>query len=231
MEKVVLSVQRLLIVEDDIIICGGVKAFLEGKGYEADCAYSLAEARNALEQSYHLVILDSNLPDGNGIELCKEIRREGKTPVIFLTANDTEKDMIEGFRAGCDDYIAKPFSVELLNQRIMAVLRRTGQEADNELFHYRELSVDFARMQAFLNQTPVKLSVTEYKLLELLIKNKGQVLTRQSILEKIWDCDQNYVDENTLNVHIHRLRQKIEKDSKNPQYIITVFGIGYTFGE
>lgn len=223
--------QKLLVVEDDIIICGGVKTFLEGKGYEVDCAYTLAEARKALAKPYHLVILDSNLPDGNGIDLCREIRKNGNTPVIFLTANDTEKDMIEGFQAGCDDYIAKPFSVELLNQRIMAVLRRSEQEPASNLFRYKELSVDFGKMQVFISQKPVKLSATEYKLLELMIKNRGQVLTRNSILEKIWDCDENYIDENTLNVHIRRLRQKIEKDSKNPQYIITVFGIGYTFGE
>lgn len=223
--------QKLLIVEDDIIICGGVKVFLEGKGFEADCAYTLEEARKALHQSYSLVILDINLPDGSGMDFCKEIRRKGNIPVIFLTANDTEKDMIEGFQAGCDDYIAKPFSVELLNQRIMAVLRRSQQKNTSELFHYKNLSVDFSRMQVFLNYEPVKLSVTEYKLLELLIKNRGQVLTRETILDKIWDCDGYYVDENTLNVHIRRLRQKIEEDTKNPQYIITVFGIGYTFGE
>lgn len=223
--------QKLLIVEDDVIICGGVKVFLESKGYTADCAHTLEEAEKALQHPYSLVILDINLPDGNGMELCRKIRSSGDIPVIFLTANDTEKDMIEGFQAGCDDYIAKPFSVELLNQRIMAVLRRSGQNHAGDLFHYRALSVDFGKMQVFCNQMPVKLSVTEYKLLELLIKNKGQVLTRESILGKIWDCDGNYVDENTLNVHIRRLRQKIEEDTKNPQYVITVFGIGYTFGE
>lgn len=223
--------QKLLIVEDDVMMCSGIRSFLEGKGYKAECAHSIGEARQALKQPYHLVILDCNLPDGSGMEFCREIRQKGDTPVIFLTANDTEKDMIEGFLAGCDDYIAKPFNVELLNQRIMAVLRRSVSETEREMFCYRDLSVDFGKMQFFINQDPVKLSVTEYKLLELLVKNRGQVLTRQSILEKIWDCDENFVDENTLNVHIRRLRQKIEKDSKNPEYIITVFGIGYTFGE
>ncbi len=223
--------QKILIVEDDIIICGGVKIFLEGKGYQADCAYSLAEAREALAQPYHLVILDINLPDGSGIDLCREIRAKGNLPVIFLTAKDTEQDMIQGFQTGCDDYIAKPFSVELLFQRVTAVLRRSSQNNTAEVFSYHNLSVDFDKMQVFCKQEPVKLSATEYKLLELLIRNKGQVLTRESILAKIWDCDEDYVDENTLNVHIRRLRKKIEEDTKNPQYIITVFGIGYTFGE
>lgn len=223
--------QKILIVEDDIIICGGVKVFLEGKGYEADCAYSLTEARMALMRHYHLVILDINLPDGSGMDLCREIRAKGNLPVIFLTAKDTEQDMIQGFQTGCDDYIAKPFSVELLFQRVTAVLRRSSQNSTEEIFSYRNLSVDFGKMQVFCKQEPVKLSATEYKLLELLIRNKGQVLTRDSILSKIWDCDGDYVDENTLNVHIRRLRKKIEEDARNPQYIITVFGIGYTFGE
>lgn len=223
--------QKILIVEDDIIICGGVKVFLEGKGYQADCAYSLTEAKEALVQPYHLVILDINLPDGSGLDLCREIQERGNFPVIFLTANDTEQDMIQGFQTGCDDYIAKPFSVELLHQRIMAVLRRSRQDNAEEIFSYRNLSVDFGKMQVFCSQEPVKVSATEYRLLELLIRNKGQVLTRESILAKIWDCDGDFVDENTLNVHIRRLRKKIEEDAKNPQYIITVFGIGYTFGE
>lgn len=154
----------------------------------------------------------------------------GKYTGYFLTARDTEKDMIEGFQAGCDDYIAKPFSVELLNQRIMAVLRRSTQ-SDSEQFEYEGLEIDFGKMQVSVNQQPVRLSGTEYKLLELLVHNRGQVMTRESILEKIWDCDENYVDENTLNVHIRRLRQKIEKNPKTPQYVHTVFGIGYTFGE
>ena len=225
------KVDNLLIVEDDIIICGGVKAFLESRGYAADCAYTLGEARKMLQKPYRLVILDSNLPDGSGLELCREIRRSGNIPVIFLTAKDTDQDMIEGFLAGCDDYIAKPFSVEVLNQRIMAVLRRSGQREDRDFFQYKELSVDFPKMQVCVGKRQVKLSATEYKLLELLIRNKGQVLTRETILERIWDCDENYVDENTLNVHIRRLRQKIEEDARSPQYIITVFGIGYTFGE
>lgn len=212
-------------------MAGGVTAFLEGKGYLADCVYSLREARERFNKSYQLLILDCNLPDGSGLDLCREFRRSSNIPVIFLTALDTEADMIEGFRAGCDDYIAKPFSVELLNQRIMAVLRRSDAIQDRERFYYGDLSIDFGKMQVYIEEKPVKLSSTEYKLLELLVRNHGQVMTRESILEQIWDCNGNYVDENTLNVHVRRLRQKIEKDSGHPRYIITVFGIGYTFGE
>ncbi|MDE6566612.1 MAG: response regulator transcription factor [Lachnospiraceae bacterium] len=222
--------ERLLIVEDDIIICGGIKAFLEGKGYEAECAYTLSEAREALKKPYHLIILDCNLPDGDGMELCLEIRQKQNIPVIFLTANDTEEDMIRGFQAGCDDYIAKPFSVEVLYQRVMAVLRRSHEEPDGEIFRYRDLSIDFEKMQVCIQEQPIKLSATEYRLVELLVRNRKQVLTRSLILERIWDYEGDFLDENTLNVYIRRLRQKIETDAKDPQYIITVFGIGYTFG-
>ncbi len=223
--------QRILIVEDDVIICGGVKIFLENKGYKADCAYSLAEAEEALSSSYSLVILDINLPDGNGLDLCSRIYKECRVPVIFLSADDTDEDMVKGFKAGCDDYIAKPFSTDLLNQRIMAVLRRTGQGIKSDLFQYKDMSIDFGKMQVYINNEPVKLSVTEYRLLELLVKNMGQVLTRETIIEKIWGCDESFIDGNTLNVHIRRLRQKLEPDDKNPQYIRTVFGIGYTYGD
>lgn len=224
---------KILLIEDDVIICGGIKLFLESRGYSADCAHSIREARSALNNKYDLAILDINLPDGSGTELCREIRSDSDLPVIFLTANDTEQDMIEGFRCGCDDYIAKPFSVELLHQRIKAVLRRSSAsvQSGNSLFEYKGLSVDLGKMQVMANGEPVKLSATEYRLLELLILNKGQVMTRSVILQKIWDCDENFVDENTLSVHIRRLRQKLEPDPKNPIYVITVFGIGYTFGE
>lgn len=222
----------ILIVEDDIIINGGIKVYLEKQGYETVSAYSLNEARNELKKAFSLVLLDINLPDGSGLDLCAEIRQTSDIPVIFLTANDTEENMIEGFEYGCDDYISKPFSVGVLEQRIKAVLRRSAaQDRNTDIFSYKGLSADLKKMSVTANGVPVKLSATEFKLLRLLIKNKGQVLTRGTLLEKIWDCDENYIDENTLSVHIRRLRQKLEPDPKNPQYIITVFGIGYTFGE
>ncbi len=220
--------ERILIVEDDVIIGGGVKQFLKRKGYTTYYAENIAQARKLLEMQFDLVLLDINLPDGSGLDFCKELH--SSIPIIFLTANDTEENIIEGFQCGCDDYISKPFSVEILYRRITAVLKRSHNEQQKETFTYHNLSIDFAKMTVTISNKPVKLSVTEYKLLELLIKNKGQVMTRNRILEKIWDCDENYIDENTLNVHIRRLRKKIENDPKNPQFVITVFGIGYTFG-
>ncbi len=222
---------QILIVEDDEIIGGGVKFFLEQKGFDIGLAGTISMAHDALNKPWDLILLDQMLPDGTGLELCKEIRKNSNVPIIFLTAMDTNADMIEGFRAGCDDYISKPFDVEILYQRIQAVLRRSANDSESELFHYEDMTVDFSKMQVRIGEEYIKLSATEYKLLELLIKNKGQVLTRQNILERIWDCDENFVDENTLNVHIRRLRKKIEPDDKTPKYIVTVFGIGYTFGE
>lgn len=139
--------------------------------------------------------------------------------------------MIRGFRAGADDYMAKPFSVEVLYERISAVLRRSAGKEEHPMFRYRGLTVDLGKMQVYKEQEPVKLSATEYRILELLIHNRNQVMTREMLLQKIWDSEENYVDENTLNVYIRRLRRKLEKDPKNPEYIITVFGIGYTFGD
>lgn len=240
------KLERILIVEDDVIIGGGVKFFLEKKGYEVILAESIKAAKSELQNPFNLILLDINLPDGDGFDFCREIRHTAihapsgpensfavsqSIPIIFLTANDTEENMIAGFKLGCDDYISKPFSVEILYHRIAAVLKRTHSEQLTDVFNYRDISVDFSRMQVSILNKPIKLSATEFKLLKLLIKNRGQVLTRNQILEKIWDCNENYVDENTLSVHIRRLRQKIESDAKSPEYIITVFGIGYTFGE
>lgn len=222
--------QSILIIEDDMILCGGIKNFLEQKGYRLGCAYTIETARAALAEHYDLIILDINLPDGSGLALCEEIRRTSNVPIIFLTANDTEEDMIAGFEQGGDDYIAKPFSISVLEQRVKAILRRSSEEYHADTFSYGGLLVDFDKHRVALDGEMVKLSSTEFKLLELLVRNRGQVLTRDTILAKIWDCDENYIDDSTLSVHIRRLRQKLEHDAKNPEYIITVFGIGYTFG-
>lgn len=221
----------ILIAEDDTVINSGIKYFLEKQGYRADSVFSCAGVKAAAINEYSLIVLDINLPDGNGLELCGEIREVSNIPIIFLTANDTDEDMINGFKCGCDDYIPKLFSTEILLQRIKAVLRRAGSNDERNIFTYKGLSVDFDRMAVSVESNPVKLSATEYKLLEVLIKNKGHVLTRNMLFEKVWDIDGNYIDENTLSVHIRRLRNKLGDDSKNPKYIITVFGIGYTFGE
>ena len=164
---------------------------------------------------------------GSGMEFCKKIRETAETPVLFLTANDTEQDMLEGFGVGCDDYIPKPFSIEALRKKVQAVLKRTIN--DTARIRYKNLEVDTDKCLVLLNGEKVHLTSTEYKLLCCLIENKGRIVTKAMLLEQLWDIDGNFVDENTIRVNIKRLRQKL-KDEKQ-EYIVTVFGMGYTFGE
>lgn len=161
------------------------------------------------------------------MELCKKIRETSDIPILFLTANDTEQDMLEGFGVGCDDYIPKPFSIEVLRKKVQAVLKRTG--GGKSRIRYRDLEVDTDKCLVMLNGEEVRLTSTEYKLLCYLIENKGRIVTKAMLLEQLWDIDGNFVDENTVRVNIKRLRQKLNDDKQ--EYIVTVFGMGYTFGE
>ena len=164
---------------------------------------------------------------GSGMEFCKKIRETAETPVLFLTANDTEQDMLEGFGVGCDDYIPKPFSIEVLRKKVQAVLKRTIN--DTARIRYKNLEVDTDKYIVLIKEQQVHLTATEYKLLCCLIENKGRIVTKAMLLEQLWDIDGNFVDENTIRVNIKRLRQKL-KDEKQ-EYIVTVFGMGYIFGE
>ena len=206
--------RNILIIEDDKILNKGVAFALKKEGYNVISAYTKQEG----------------LPDGSGFDLCKEIKTKINFPIVFFTANDTEEDMIKGFECGCDDYISKPFSVEVLKFKINAILKRSDI-VEKKIFIYRDLKMDYDAKRVYKNDKEVKLSATEYKLLEILCKNKGRAMTKQILLDKLWDYNGNYVDDNTLSVNIRRLRRKIEDDPKNPQYIITLFGIGYIIGE
>ncbi|WP_040330535.1 response regulator transcription factor [Clostridium ihumii] len=221
----------ILIIEDDRILNRGVSFALKKEGYDILSAYTKLEGKQIiLNNKIDFLLLDINLPDGNGIELCTEIREKVSFPIVYFTANDTEEDMVKGFESGCDDYIAKPFSVELLKHKISAMLRR-NTIVNNNIFEYKDLKIDFDKMAIWIKEKEIALTATEYKLLELLVRNKGKVLTKEMLLEKLWDNSGNFVDENTLSVNIRRLRKKIEFDSKKPEYVVTVFGIGYIFGE
>lgn len=222
---------KILIVEDDKLLNSGVKFALEKEEYNVVDTYNFQQGYTAfLQQNFDLVLLDINLPDMSGSKLCEEIRKNSQVPIIFITAKDTENNIIDGFKLGCDDYISKPFSIEILKQRIIAVLRRTVS-MDKQLFTYEDITIDYCKMEVRKAGVHIKLTATEYKLLDLLVKNSGQVLTRETLLERLWDAGGNFVDENALSVNIRRLRQKIEDDSKKPKYIITVFSIGYTWGK
>ena len=218
---------KILLLEDDNALNNGIRIALQQDGHSVQPCFSLREAEAQPAESFDLFLLDVRLPDGNGLAFCRSLRRSLQTPVLFLTANDTEADMLDGFHAGCDDYVAKPFSLEVLRQKIRAMLRRDGCD----VFAFRGLTVDFARMRVAVDGAECRLTANEYRLLEYFVKNRGRVLTRTMLLEKLWDADGQFVDENTLSVTIRRLRQKIEPDPKTPVYILTVFGIGYTFGE
>ena len=222
---------RILIVEDDKLLNEGIAIALKKHSHTVKSGYSYQEAFCMfLNNSFELILLDINLPDRSGLELCKEIRKKSDIPIIFITANDTEQDIVNGFMSGCDDYIAKPFSLEVMNRRIQAVLRRIRTE-DESTFRSGVIAVNYKKMLVSKGEVSLKLTATEYKLLALLTQNSGQVLTRDIILQRLWDTDEAFVDENAVSVNMRRLRQKIEDDPKNPKYIRTVFGIGYTWGE
>lgn len=218
-------------MEDDKLLNKGISYALGKSTYNVISTFNYDEGLIAFSNnSIDLILLDINLPHKSGLKLCEEIRKNSEAPIIFITANDTEQDIIQGFQTGCDDYITKPFSIEILKQRIIAVLKRISIKEKN-IFTYKDITIDYDMMILKKVEEIIKLTTKEYKLVELLAKNKGQVISRQVILERLWDVDSNFVDENTLSVNIRRLRQKIEDDPRNPKYIITVFGIGYTWGE
>ena len=220
---------NIFLLEDDLILNKGISIALQKDDHAVTSAYSFLEALNLYHQkSYDLYLLDINLPDGSGMNFCKKIRETSGIPILFLTANDTEEDMLAGFGVGCDDYIAKPFSIEVLRRKIQVILKRTGQN-DGKHFRYKDLEMDTDKCRVTMKGQEIRLTSTEYKLLNYLIQNKGKVVTRAMLLEKLWDVDGNFIDENTIRVNILRLRQKLHDE--NQEYIMTVFGMGYTFGE
>ncbi len=219
---------NIFLLEDDKILSKGISIALEKDGHHVTAAYGYVEALQKYTlKKYDLFLLDINLPDGNGMNFCQKIRQTSQLPVLFLTANDTEEDMLKGYDVGCDDYISKPFSIDILRRKVSAILKRTITETAR--IQYKDLEVDKEKCLVLLQGEEVHLSTTEYKLLCYLIQHKGTVVTKAMLLENLWDKDGNFIDDNTLRVNIKRLRQKLRDD--NQEYIITVFGIGYTFGE
>lgn len=219
----------VLIIEDDKLLNEGIAFALKNEGYNILSAYNGEQAIKLLDNSIGLIILDINLPDKSGIDICKYIRKGMNTPIIFLTAKDTEEDIVKGFKVGGDDYISKPFSLPILKERIKAVLKR--EMAQSNTYSFKGLKFDFHKLCLTKNDVEIPITKIEVKLLELFIKNKGKVLTRDKILDKIWDIDGGFIDENTVNVNIRRLRTKIEDDPSNPAFIKTVFGIGYMWSD
>lgn len=218
----------ILIIEDDVLLNEGISFALRSEGYSILSAYNGEQAIGLLNNNVNLIILDINLPDKSGIDICKNIRNEINTPIVFLTAKDTEEDIVKGFKVGGDDYITKPFSLPILKERIKAILKRGVEQ---NIYCFKNLKFDFDKLSLSKNDIKIPVTKIEMKLLELFIKNKDRVLTREQILDKIWDIDGDFVDENTVSVNIRRLRTKIEDNPSNPSFIKTVFGIGYIWGD
>jgi len=217
----------VMILEDDTALCNGVELALAAPGRRFLSCHSIAAAKATLQKSSpDLFILDINLPDGSGLTFCSELRATGFTaPVLMLTANDTELDMVTGFQSGADDYVAKPFSLAVLRARIDALLRRGSYSADKTFTGH--FAFDFEALRFEKSGQAIELSKTEARLLQLLFTNKGQTVPRERLLTQIWPDGTEYVDENALSVAVRRLRAKLEDDPSNPQYIKTVHGIGY----
>lgn len=220
---------KILIIEDDLSLINGLSFAIKKQGYELDIARTSCEADEIwTDGKYDLVILDVSLPDGSGFDICKKIRQTSKVPIIFLTAADEETDIIMGLDIGGDDYITKPFKLAVLMARINAILRRSNNfsEADTEL-NSNGITVQLLKGKVYKNEKHIDLTTSEYKLLCLFMENPDIVLSAEQILSKLWDCDENYVDNNTLTVYIRRLRAKIEDNPSKPEMIITVRGMGY----
>lgn len=220
---------RILLLEDDLGLINGLSYVLKKQGFELEIARTIKEAESALEDgNYDLLILDVSLPDGSGFEICRRVRQASKVPVIFLTASDEEINIIMGLDIGGDDYITKPFKLGILLSRINALLRRAKNFAlEGGEIASGDILVHLLQGQAYKGGHPLDLTAVEYRLLCLFMRNPDTVLSRETILDKLWDSAGNYVDDNTLTVYIRRLRLKIEDDPGDPQRLLTVRGLGY----
>ena len=219
----------ILLVEDDLSLINGLSFAVKKQGYTLDVAHTKDEADRLWENgAYDLVILDVSLPDGSGFDICKRIRQASKVPIMFLTAMDEETDIIMGLDIGGDDYITKPFKLAVFMSRINALLRRSENfnQADTEL-NSNGIRVQVLKGEVYKNDVQVELTAREYKLLCLFMENPDKILSPEQILNWLWDCDENYVDNNSLTVYIRRLRTKIEDDPGNPKRIVTVRRMGY----
>ena len=219
----------ILLVEDDLSLINGLSFAVKKQGYTLDVAHTKDEADRLWQNgAYDLVILDVSLPDGSGFDICKRIRQASKVPIMFLTAMDEETDIIMGLDIGGDDYITKPFKLAVFMSRINALLRRSDNfnQADTEL-NSNGIRVQLLKGEVYKNNVQVELTAREYKLLCLFMENPDEVLSPEQILNRLWDCDESYIDNNSLTVYIRRLRTKIEDDPGNPKRIVTVRRMGY----
>lgn len=221
--------KKLLIIEDDMDLREGLHFSFTGDGYEVSDVGNKREGLQEIKKGiYDLVLLDCNLPDGTGFELCKEVRQFSTIPIIMLTARDTEMDEIKALDLGVNDYLSKPFSLGVLKARMKRILNERI-----EITNLRSGNIDIEKStcKVYKNGDEILLSKLEYRLLVYLIENKNHVLSKEQILSQIWDSDGKYVDNNTVSVNISRLRKKIESDASNSKFIKTIHGVGYIWKE
>lgn len=219
----------LLIVEDDENLYNGLAFLFENEGYQIKNANQIKQAQQIFEtEKIDCIILDCNLPDGDGFTFCKDIRRTSDVPIIMLTARDLEIDEVTGLELGANDYITKPFSLSVLKARVKAVLMRNGSRS---VLYSNKIKIDQTALKAYKNDEKLELSAVEYKLLSYLIENKGQILLKNQILDYIWDTEESFVDANIVSVNIRRLRMKIEDNPSEPRYIKTAYRMGYVWME
>lgn len=221
--------KRIFFIEDDLSLINGLSFAMEKQGYEIDVARTSLEADTLwVNGKYDLIILDVSLPDGSGYDLCRKFRKTSKVPIIFLTAADEETNIIMGLDIGGDDYITKPFKLAVFLSRINALLRRSDnfKETDTNL-NSNGIKVQLLNQSVYKNDKLIDLTASEYKLLCLFMENPDIILVPEKILNKLWDCNENYINSNTLTVYIRRLRTKIEDNPSEPKKIVTVRRMGY----
>lgn len=218
----------ILLLEDDTAIAIGLKFALEKEHYGVTLARSIKEANENIDsRKFDMYILDLTLPDGSGYDICRRVKEQGDYPVIFLTAFDDEVNVVMGLEMGADDYITKPFRLNELFARIKSVLRRYRKDNDSGIIHIKNVDVNTNEAKVYKNGSEIILTAMEYRLLLVMLNNLGVVMSRNRLLEDIWDIDADFVGDNTLTVYIKRLRDKIEDDAANPKIIKTVRGMGY----
>lgn len=227
--------QKLLLLEDDISLIDGLTYSLKKNGFVIETAGTIEEAERFLAEctDFDLLLFDVTLPDGNAFALCEKIRESGNpVPIIFLTASDEETTVIRGLDCGGDDYITKPFRLGELCSRIRALLRRSSrQNVEPGILQSGPLTVNLAESRVSFGGEDMEFTGAEYRLLCLFLQNRGRILTRAAILDRLWDRAGNFVDDNTLSVYVRRLREKLEEDPSHPEHIKTVRGVGYQWKE
>ncbi len=220
--------EKILYVEDDLSLIDGLKYTLETSGYLVDNARTVKQALALYKNNqYDLLLLDVTLPDGTGFDICREVRNASTIPIIFLTASDQEISIVRGLDMGGDDYIIKPFKLNELLSRIKALLRRSTQFSKSEILEANGIKIDLMERLVWKDDVLLELPLVEYKLLCLFLQNPNHLLSREMILDRMWDGNGNYVDDNTLSVYIRRLRNKIEEIPNAPKYLLTERGFGY----